>query len=217
MKARTVFANQKFYHIYNIGIEKRIVFENQYDIQRFLNTLVYYTNKKQKPRFSFRNRETAKKENAVSSSDLVEIIAYCLMPNHFHLLLKQVSGGGISNFLSKVTNSYTKYFNKKHRRSGPLFQGTFKAVQVNSNEELASLSRFIHLNPLVGSIVKDLSKFPFSSFLEYTNSSEGSFCKKEYILKRFKNPQEYGQFVLNTDDYEKSIKGVEKQLLDWII
>ncbi len=213
MKPRTVFANQEFYHIYNLGVEKRVVFENQHDLQRFLDTLTYYTNKNNKPRFSFRNRETAKKENEVPSETLVEIVAYCFMPNHFHLLLKQVSDNGVSMFLSKATNSYTKYFNKKYRRVGPLFQGTFKAVQIKSGEELVSLSRFIHLNPLTGFIVKDLSRFPFSSYLEYINSNSRSICKKDYILQHFQNPQEYEQFVHNPEDYPKSVKEMEKQLL----
>jgi len=213
MRLRTVFANQGFYHIYNLGVEKRVVFENQHDLQRFLDTLIYYTNKNNKPRFSFRNRETAKKENGVPSETLVEIVAYCFMPNHFHLLLKQVSDRGVSMFLSKVTNSYTKYFNKKYRRAGSLFQGTFKAVQIKSGEELVSLSRFIHLNPLTGFVVKDLSRFPFSSYLEYINPTAQSICEKNYILKHFKNPQEYEQFVHNPEDYAKSLKEMEKQLL----
>lgn len=213
MRLQTVFANQEYYHAYNLGVEKRVVFENQHDLQRFLDTLIYYTNKNNKPRFSFRNRETAIKENEVPSETLVEIVAYCFMPNHFHLLLKQVSDRGISIFLSKVTNSYTKYFNKKYRRVGPLFQGTFRAVQIKSDEELLSISRFIHLNPLTGFIVKDLTRFPFSSYLEYINSNSPGICKKDYILKHFQNPQEYAQFVLDLEANARSVKEMEKQLL----
>ena len=98
---------------------------------------------------------------------IVDIGAYCLMPNHFHILLQQLQDNGISTFVRKLLNSYTRYFNTKNERIGPLFQGQFKAVRVESDEQLLHLTRYIHLNPLVGYVVKDLRNFEWSSYLDY--------------------------------------------------
>src|SRR3989344_5153880 len=155
------FVNGHFYHVYNRGSERRSTFENQRDYQRFLKTLKYYQIEGPKPRFSkFPSLTITKLDN---SKRLVEIIAYCLMPNHFHLLLKQVRDNGITESLSKVSNSYTKYFNTKHSRVGHLFQGEFKAVIIESDEQLVHVSRYIHLNPISSALVKNLEQYKWSS------------------------------------------------------
>lgn len=217
MHTRPVFANGEFYHIFNRGVEKRIVFETKRDLERFLTTLIYYTNPENKPRFSFRHRLSATNVKSKKKQKPIELISYCFMPNHFHLLLKQTAKNGVSNFLSKVTNSYTKYFNAKNKRVGPLFQGTFKAARVSSDEQLLHVSRYIHLNPLVDFIVKDLARFPFSSYPEYASLAKQSFCKKDYILKHFKNPEEYLQFVLDQEDYARTIKNQQRLLLEKVV
>lgn len=135
------------------------------------------------------------------------------MPNHFHLLLRQIQDKGITIFLSKVTNSYTKYFNTRHKRVGPLFQGTFKAVRIEDDEQLVHVSRYIHLNPLIDYIVRDLKKFSFSSYLEYLGLKDG-FCQKDLILSQFKNPLDYEKFVLDREDYGRKIKQMERLLLE---
>lgn len=207
-----VFADNQFYHVFNRGVEKRIVFLDKRDCDRFLETLDYYRFKNPPSRFSFRKRPIlSKKKN--NNIPIVELLCFCLMPNHFHLLLKQLEENGISNFLSKVTNSYTKYFNTKYKRVGPLFQGSFKAVRVESDEQLSHVARYIHLNPLIDYIVKDLRKFPFSSYPEYLGLKEG-FCQKDEILSRFKNPADYEKFVLDQEDYGRSIKQSERLLLE---
>lgn len=89
------------------------------------------------------------------------------MPNHFHLLLQQIRDGGITEFISKLTNSYTRYFNIRNKRIGPLFQGEFKAVHVETDEQLIHLSRYIHLNPIVSYITKKLESYQWFSYLEY--------------------------------------------------
>lgn len=170
------------------------------DLERFLQTLDYYRLKNPQLRFSFRKRRKNKK---IEKSPIVEVLVFCLMPNRFHLLLKQVQDKGISNYLSKVTNSYTKYFNSRHKRSGPLFQGTFKAVKIESDEQLIHVSRYIHLKPLIGHVVSNLRKFPFSSYHQYLRMEDG-FCQKGDVLSHFKNPQDYEKFVLDQEDYQRS-------------
>ena len=169
------FVNGQYYHIYNRGSEKRIIFENRLDYHRFLASMVYYQLAGPKPKFS----NTLKRKSFKNSDQkIVDIICFCLMPNHFHFLLRQSQENGVTEFTSKLSNSYTKYFNTKHNRIGPLFQGEFKAVLVESDEQLLHLSRYIHLNPFVSYLTKNLNYYEWSSYEEYINNQPG-ICSKE--------------------------------------
>lgn len=205
------FVNDQYYHIYNRGTEKRALFEGTTDRRRFLKTLRYYQIAGPKPKFS--NYFKLELFKIDPSKKIVEILCYCLMPNHFHLLIKQLRDGGITEFLSKVSNSYTKYFNTKYNRVGPLFQGEFKAVLVESDEQLLHLSRYIHLNPLSAFLVKNLDDYEWSSFKEYTGGAVG-LCAKDGILGFFKSPKSYQQFVLDQADYGQTLESIKHQLID---
>lgn len=207
------FVDGQFYHIYNRGTEKRPIFVNRRDQNRFLQSMLYYQLKGPKPRFSksFKNPFFNKQD---LNKKIIDIICYCLMPNHFHFLLKQLEEGGITEFLSKLSNSYTKYFNTKHRRVGPLLQGEFKAVLIESDEQLLHVSRYIHLNPLVSYIVKNLDLYEWSSYEEYTSSKNNGICAKEEILGFFKSSESYKQFVLDQADYGEKLEQIKHQLLE---
>jgi REP element-mobilizing transposase RayT len=114
-----------------------------------------------------------------------DLIAYCLMPNHFHLLIKQNSDVSISVLMLKLCSGFSKYFNKKYDRVGSLFQDQFKAVLINKNEQLLWTSLYIHENPLKAEIVNDLSKYKWSSYLDYIGLQNNNICKKEIILEQF--------------------------------
>lgn len=207
----TPFANDHFYHIYNRGSEKRPIFENQRDYQRFIKTLVYYQIEGPKPRFSkFPSLAVTKLDE---NRKLIEILAYCLMPNHFHLLLKQVRDKGITESLSNFSNSYTKYYNTKYNRVGHLFQGEFKAVIMESDEQLLHVSRYIHLNPVVSGLTINLEQYKWSSYPEYATGVDG-ICSKEEILTNFKDPQDYQQFVLDQVAYAQELESIKHQLID---
>lgn len=206
------FVNDHFYHIYNRGVEKRTIFENRRDHDRFLKTLQYYQLAGPKPRFSkFFVNKSFKPELA---EKIVEIIAYCLMPNHFHLLIKQLKDRGISEFLSKLSNSYTKYYNTKHTRVGPLLQGEFKAVLIESEEQLTHVSRYVHLNPYVSFLVKDLNFYEWSSYGDYIGKTNNGLCNKEVVLSLFKSPQDYEKFILDHADYAQRLEIIKHQLID---
>lgn len=208
------FVNEQFYHIYNRGTEKRHIFENRRDQNRFIQTMYYYQLEGPKPRFSNSFKNPLFKPDF--NKKVINIICYCLMPNHFHFLLKQLKEGGITEFISKLSNSYTKYFNTKHKRVGPLFQGEFKAVLVDSEEQLLHLSRYIHLNPLVSYVVKDLNLYEWSSYEEYIGTKSNGLCVKEDVLSHFKSPESYKQFVLNHADYGIKLELIKHQVLDEI-
>ena len=204
------FVNNEFYHTYNRGVAKMQIFNNFYDYHRFLKTMLYYSLEGPKPKFSI-FAPTSLSLN--QSKKIVDIVCYCLMPNHFHFLLQQKKEGGITEFLSKLSNSYTKYFNIKNKRIGPLLQGNFKSVYVETNEQLIHLSRYIHLNPLVGYVTKDLGNYRWSSYLEYVNTNK-NICSKEIILNQFSYSLTYKQFVLNQEDYGKNLEMINHQLVD---
>lgn len=204
------FANGQYYHIYNRGTEKRWIFEKRRDYQRFIKTILYYQLLGPKPRFSDYSESNFKTDSA---EKLVEIVAYCLMPNHFHILLKQLKDGGISEFVSKVSNSYTKYFNTKYDRVGPLLQGEFKAVLVETDEQLLHLSRYIHLNPFVSFLIDSLENYEWSSYLEYINNEIG-MCNKQETLGFFKESGDYKNFIMDQASYAMELELIKHQLLE---
>ena len=205
-------ATGEYYHVFNRGVAKMRIFNNFYDYNRFLKCVLYYQIDGQKPRFSIFTPETYELD---SSKKIVDIISYCFMPNHFHFMLKQTRDGGISEFISKISNSYTKYFNIKNARVGPILQGDFKAVHIESNEQLLHVTRYIHLNPLIGFVVKDLEIYKWSSYSEYTDLISDGICEKDIILGQFETKVDYKQFVLDHIDYAKRLDYIKHLLLDY--
>lgn len=213
MPARmTPLVNGQFYHIYNRGVEKRRIFDNQRTYSRFLQCLDYYQLTGPKPKFS--NFIKYKVFEPKRDNKIVDIICYCLMPNHFHFLLKQLKDGGISEFVSKAANSYTKYYNLKFDRVGPLLQGQFKAVLIENDEQLMHVSRYIHLNPIVSFLVDDLEKYQWSSYKHYIGKTGSSICVTNEILNLFKSKQGYEKFVLDQVDYAQKLELLKHQLID---
>jgi len=194
------FVNGEYYHVYNRGVEKRAIFSDQYDVRRFLcsmeefNTIhpigSIYQNSFHKLR-----RPTSKQ------GKLVEFIAYCLNPNHYHFILMQVADGGISEFMKRLNGGYTKYFNDRNDRSGVLFQGRFKSVHVDTNDYLLQLSAYVNLNNHVHQLSGPASKLVRSSWGEYMDEMQKSFCEKGIILNQFKNISEYKAFAENSLQY----------------
>ena len=195
-------ANGGFYHVYNRGTDKRKVFFNKRDHQRFLDGLIFFNTSRKIGRFS--PEAEIKRDDEMA---LVNIIVFCLMPNHFHLLLEQRVDGGIAKFMQKITTGYTMYFNKKYERSGVLFQGVFKSKQIPSNSYLLELTRYIHTNPAKilrldglkkADIKKYLLAYPWSSFSDYASVKDdcGIVSNKEVVMDQFDSPQSYVNFVL---------------------
>ncbi len=140
------FENNKYYHIFNRGANKASIFFSDDDRKRFLWSLKVF-NDINANFLSVRLNENLGAK-LLEKDKLVEVLGLVLMPNHFHLLLKQNKSDGITKFMHKLGTSYTNYINLKYEHSGALFQGTFKAVEVESDEQLTHLSRYIHLNPV---------------------------------------------------------------------
>lgn len=212
MPARiTPLVNEHIYHVYNRGVEKRRVFEDRRCYKRLLQAIRYYQLTGPKPKFSHSFNNRLYKPNP--DKKIVDILCYCLMPNHFHLLIKQLTEGGISEFISKLINSYTKFYNLKYKRVGPLFQGQFKAVLIESDEQLIHVSRYIHLNPIASFLVKDLNQYEWSSYKEYTHNILG-ICSKKEITGLFKDNTSYQKFCLDQVSYAQNLERIKHQLIE---
>lgn len=202
----------EFYHLYNRGLSRQDIFTQGRDYSQFIKTIFYYQIQNPKPKFSlYRQSKTFPID---TSKKIVDIISYCLMPNHFHLLVKQLQDGGISEFMRKFIHSYTKYRNVKYNQQGPIFQGIFKAVLIEKDEQLIHLSRYIHLNPLVSLLAKDLSLYPWSSYKTFIGLEDRPAIAKEEILSFFKSPDDYKQFVLDQADYGTTLKILKHNTID---
>jgi len=145
MERKLTFSVGEYYHLYNRGVEKRNIFLEKRDSSRF-QRLIYLANGTSPIRFS--ETEGQALNNIDRGDPLVAIGAYVLMPNHFHLLVKEVIENGLSKFMEKLATGYSMYFNKKHERVGPLFQGRFKGEHVDNDKYLKYLYAYIHLNPV---------------------------------------------------------------------
>ena len=129
------------------------------------------------------------------------LIAFCLMPNHFHLQIMQNTDIPVGKLLLKICTSYSMYFNRKYDHVGHVFQDQFKAIPTENDNQLMALSAYIHQNPKVAALVEDLKDWPYSSYPEYVSAQSQGFCKKEKLLGLFRTPREYESFV--EEQYER--------------
>lgn len=206
-----LFDPNYYYHIYNRGIDGRNILPNDKDYKKFLDALQFYLYDQRIPFSIFEklNREAKElylKSNPQNLSTLrVKLICFCLMPNHFHLVLSPFRLEGATNTLSDITNSYTRYFNLKYQRVGRLFQYTFKSKQISDTESLLQVTRYIHINPIFSSKtnpngkLKKADLFPFSSYRFWIDSTaENIIGDREEIFKWVKSaggPRAYKEFV----------------------
>lgn len=156
-----------YYHIYNRGNRKQNIFLEDSDYIGYLSRLRKYKDKRK-----------------------ISIICYCLMPNHFHILLRQDSPIPISSFLQSLHTSYSMYFNKKYSKIGHLFQGAFKQKEINKDKHLSQFSSYIHLSPVVDGLVQKAEDYQWSSYSDYIGARAGTLCDKKAILSN-KSPEEY--------------------------
>lgn len=205
------FVNDEYYHVFNRGVAHMPIFNSAWNYQRFLKSFIYYQIDDKKPKFS---RFDPRKLTLNTEKKIVEVVCYCFMPNHFHFLLRQIRDNGITEFVGKLSNSYTKYFNVKNKRDGPLLQGEFKAVRIETNEQLIHVSRYIHLNPLVGYMTNNLDSYPWSSYGEYIAHQRNPVCQKDVVLDQFKSSEDYASFVKDQESYAKELDNIKHLLFE---
>ncbi|MBI5452187.1 transposase, partial [Candidatus Gottesmanbacteria bacterium] len=191
-----LYVKNGYYHLYNRGVDKRTIFEDQQDIGVFLSYLKEYLLPKDevKLRLCLANPSTLIKEKDSILKMLrlnnfynsISLLSYCLMPNHFHLLVKQYKEDAIDVFMNSLGTRYTMYFNRKHKRVGPLYQGVYRAVLIETDEQLLHLSRYIHRNPLdlQGVALQTLSE-QYSSYAEYIGHRKTYWENSQEIISYY--------------------------------
>lgn len=223
----------EIYHVYNRGVEKRTVFSEEQDYFRFIHDLFEFNDSEPAGKiYAYRQErqyaEVGLPQVRTPRKMIVEILAFCLMPNHFHLLVRQTNTNGVTEFMRKLGTGYTNYFNKKYERVGPLFQGKYKIVHVHNEAHFLYLPYYIHLNPLdliapewrddvifnQHQVISFLDTYRWSSYLDYTGQKNfPSVTQRDFILSLFDNKTTYKDSMLQWLE-ERGIEEIENLALE---
>ena len=217
---KELLVNGEIYHVYNKSIGEFDIFVGKRELNRLFSLINYYKFP-QNLRFSkFKMLPTELKKDYIAEfkkqSPLVEVYAYVFMPNHYHLLLKQIQDKGISVFVSNFQNGFAKYFNKKYERLGGLFLRPFKAKRIAKDEIFLHVSRYIHLN-LVTSYLSEYEDIKYdrrSSFPIYLNNKENDFINTENVISLVGSSNKYEEFVRNQVDYQRNLSHIKGYILE---
>jgi len=210
---KVILATGETYHIFNRSLRQVPIFTNKREFSLFLMTTRYYLQVNPPAKFSIYRGQRDKYEVDLTKT-LVKIVAYCLMPNHFHFILTQLKDKGIKTFIHRLTCSYSHYFNIKHDQKGSVFESKFKAVRVENQEQLVHLSRYIHLNPVTDFLVEDPEEYYHSSYKIYLKKINSDFVDPSDVLTDYKSTETYKKFVLDQKDYQRELKIVKHLTFD---
>ncbi|MFH1771311.1 MAG: transposase [Candidatus Omnitrophota bacterium] len=213
------------YHVFNKSIARYTIFSHELEFSRFIETVDYYQLKDPPLRLSYyleRNKPLASEAknrkivplDKISDNKLVEIIAYCIMPTHFHILLRELCEGAASVFMRRTLNSYTHYFNKKNKRKGPLWESRFKKVMVESDEQLVHLTRYIHLNPVTAYLVDNPADWEYSSYKQYLGETYAKCIDCQFNNLLDITPQSYKEFCQDSIAYQRDLASIKRLTLE---
>lgn len=214
MPARNVvkqFEPETMYHVYNRGVEKRSIFLDERDYAVFLSFLKYaLLSDKDEVDTALLTDGQRFNLRRLGLSGEVELASFCLMPNHFHLLLYQHSQDAITKLMRSIGTGYSMYFNKRYKREGSLFQGVYKASRIGSDSYWEHISRYIHLNPL--DLGVDYKSYPYSSFRFYSGLVHAEWVSPSIVTGSFKNFKEYERFHDEYIPHRKSLLDIKDML-----
>ncbi len=197
----------EYYHLYNRGMQKQPIFSNDSDRARLLFLLLYLQSTTTVSNVGYHAQHFIKHSvfdkvsmrlyEDILNNRQVELVAFCFMPNHFHLVVYEKVAGGIARYMQRVQNGYTKYFNTKYKKAGHLFQGPYQAVHVADDRQLLHLSAYLHRNPKeLAGWEKREHEYPWSSYQDYIKSNRwNDLLKTDVVLGQFKTIREYSEFV----------------------
>lgn len=199
-----VYGSDEYYHIYNRGVAKEDIFRESSDYDYFLTLLKRYLSSKTATDTIGRTMANYK--------DLVELTAYCLMPNHFHLLCYLKEPSGIVKLMRSVMTAYTMYFNKKYNRSGGLYEGVFLASRITNEAYLWHITRYIHLNPM--DLKVSYSSYPYSSLQYFIGDTQVSWLSTQRLVETDKDKAEYIEFVADYETMHNDMKLLKNIIAD---
>jgi len=195
------------YHLFNRSIAGYRILEHRDDAERFFETILYYNDDGHKTRFSL----TESGERLIpSGAPIVKIIAYCIMPTHFHLVLEPLLPDAVSHMLNLVLKSFSRYFNVRHNRRGPLWEGRFKLLRVDTTEELLHLTRYVHLNPVTSYLCEKPEDWALSSYREYIGVRCRQVCDFSGRLEI--SSSSYSVFVNERASYQRELAKIKHLL-----
>lgn len=189
---------ESFYHVYARGASRQEIFLEDTDYLYFLRLFRRYL-----------SAEEIKNSAGVPYKklhDSLEVLCYCLMPNHFHLLLFQHEEGAMQRLMRGVMTGYSRYFNTKYKRSGSLFESRYKASRISDQSYLEHISRYIHLNP------KEWRDYPYSSLASYLEVNTSDWLQPDRILELFSSPKEYEVFVRDYEAAQRDLEAIKHEL-----
>lgn len=211
-----ILAIGQIYHVFTKSIAGFKIFNDETEFRRMAQIVSYY--QKRETKFSF-SRYLKLSPTPIeipvvfNEGKQVEIIAYCFMPTHIHLILKQLHDNSISIFMRNILNSYTRYFNIRHNRKGPLWETRFRHVLLGSDEQLLHLTRYIHLNPVTAYLVNKPELWLASSYREYLNNyNDERICKYEEILDI--DSIFYREFVEDRISYQRELAKIKALIIE---
>lgn len=188
------YIENTYYHVYNRGVDKAVIFCADEDYQYFIKLLHFYlTPNKFEAETLFRKRYWRSSQNDLSQD--VELVSYCLMPNHFHLILKQLPDSGLTKLMKRVSASYALYFNLKYNRVGHLFESSCKARAILDDNDFIGTNAYVHRN--AKDIMRDFTKYSYSNLKDIIAGSQNSWTKTTELLSFFHDePMSYRDYVL---------------------
>lgn len=211
--------NGEYYHIYTRSISGFQVFNNPEEYSRMMEYIELFQFENFNYKYTDFKRldlsvQTQIRENLKLDEKRVQVVAYCLMPTHLHMVLKQNTELGISKYMGKVLDSYSKYFNNRHKRFGPLWSSRFKNLLVNNDEQLLHLTRYIHLNPTSAGLINNPEEWAYSSLSEFieTSNFRNKMCEFNGLFDF--TPENYKAFVADKKDYQKNLSVIKSLMLD---
>ena len=181
------FQKDSVYHVFNRGCNKNKIFFETDNYLFLLNKINHYS----------------KKFN-------ISVLAYCLMPNHYHLVIRQNSDLKINDCIQYIFNSYTKAINKRYKRSGTLFEGRFKSKEIYEEKSILEVCRYVHRNPLDDGLVDNLEEWQFSNYHEWIGLRNGVLCDREFIKKHFPDSGSYKKYVSDYISFKQILKDLKK-------
>jgi len=205
------FRENSYYHIFNRGVEARSIFQDDQDYKAFLFYLYIYTTPLEEVKAEYPKLPMRLQSKNLSSE--VKLLGYCLMPNHFHLLLQQKSKDAVAKLMKQSINGYTIYFNQRNKRIGALMQGRYKAAPIDTTELLTQMWRFIHLNPVIAGLNENLKDYEWSSYGFFVGKSKELKCASD-LAKQFPSLEEIQKFHLDKADYEAKLSLIKDIVID---
>lgn len=210
---KVLLAENEVYHVYSRSIAEFKIFRSEVDYWRMFCAIYYYSYAERSQSLAKLTRKNkAECFNVSVNNKTVNIIAYCVMPTHFHLILQQLHDDSISQYINSLLKSYSEYFNIKYKRRGPLWEGRFQAKHIKTDGLLYHMTRYVHLNPVTAYIINDPKEWGYSSYKEYLNHDGYKICNfgNFFTIK----PSKYKEFVCSRIDYQRELAKIKHLIIE---